>query len=79
MQCGCPVVTTCDPAVMEVSAGAAIHVRNTAEMALALRDLATGPELRPRLREAGPRRAAHFSWARTARATRAVYAELAGQ
>ena len=37
MQCGCPVVTSRDPAVMEVSGGAAIHAGDTQEIAEAMR------------------------------------------
>lgn len=78
MQCGCPVITSLDPAVTEVSGDAAIHVGSIEEIAQAMRAVAASPEWRGRLREAGLRRAAAFSWQRTARETRAIYAELAG-
>ena len=77
MQCGCPVVTSGDPAVMEVSGGAAIHVGTSEAMARALRSLAESADLRARMREAGLRRATAFSWQRTAQQTRALYAEIA--
>jgi len=77
MQCGCPVITSRDPAVTEVSGGAAIHAGSTAEFAAAMRAVAGSEGWRARLSEAGLKRAASFSWARTARETRAIYAEVA--
>lgn len=77
MQCGCPVVTSHDPAVREVSGGAALHVQPGAELAEALRSLASNQDLRDRMKAAGLTRAAAFSWARAARETRAVYVEAA--
>jgi glycosyltransferase involved in cell wall biosynthesis len=78
MQCGCPVITSTDPAVMEVSAGAAIHAASPLELADALRSVASNPRLRTDLRRAGLTRAASFSWKATARETRSVYAEILG-
>lgn len=76
MQCGCPVITSHDPAVTEVSGGAAIHVSSPHEIAEAMRALASNPRLRNVLRGCGLQRAAAFSWSRTARETRAIYAEV---
>lgn len=76
MQCGCPVITSRDPAVTEVSGGAAIHTGSTREIADAMRAVAASPELRRELRERGVARAAHFSWARTARETHDLYREI---
>lgn len=78
MQCGCPVITSHDPAVVEVSGGAAIHTASTAEIAEAMRAVAANPSLRNSLSGCGLERARAFSWARTARETRALYAELLG-
>lgn len=78
MQCGCAVITSRDAAVTEVAGGAAIHTSTTEEIAEAMRALAANPRLRSVLRACGLRRAADFSWARTARATRAIYAEVLG-
>ena len=75
MQCGCPVITSHDPAVTEVSAGAAIHVTSGREIAEAMRSVAADPGLRARLLEAGLKRSADFSWRRTAIETHAIYAE----
>ena len=77
MQCGCPVITSRDPAVTEVSGGAAIHAGTTAsEIADALRAVASNPGLRQELREKGLARAKHFCWDSTARQTRALYEEV---
>jgi glycosyltransferase involved in cell wall biosynthesis len=75
MQCGCPVITSKDPAIAEVAGGAALHAGTPTEMAEAIRNLARNPELRADLRRAGLARAKCFSWERTARATRDVYRE----
>jgi glycosyltransferase involved in cell wall biosynthesis len=79
MQCGCPVITSADPAVMELSGGAAIHAASVAEIAESMRAIASRPEVRRSLRAAGLRRSALYSWARTARLTRAVYARAPGE
>ncbi len=76
MQCGAPVITSRDRAISEVANGAAVQVeaddiRGLREaMASALR-----PGFREQWQERGLRRAAEFSWERTARETREVYAE----
>ena len=81
MQSGCPVITSKDPAVTEVSDGAALHVLSTAihgtgELAQVMLALAENSELRQRMRTDGLRRAWTFSWQRTAIETRALYAEV---
>jgi glycosyltransferase involved in cell wall biosynthesis len=78
MQCGCPVITSRDPAVTEVSGGAAIHAGDTQEIAEAMRALAANPRLRNVLRGCGLERARYFSWERTARATHEIYEEVLG-
>jgi glycosyltransferase involved in cell wall biosynthesis len=79
MQCGAPVITSRDPAVMEVAGGAAIHVTTAHEIADAMRSVAANPQLRNVLRGCGLKRAGAFSWARTARETHRVYADVMGQ
>ncbi len=79
MQCGCPVVTSADPAVVELSGGAAIHTASVEEIAESMRVIAARPEIRASLRAAGLRRAAAYSWARTARLTHAVYLRALGE
>ena len=68
MQCGATVIASRDPAILEVSGGAAIHVEATDVRALAEAMLA-----RPERREESLKRAALFSWTVTARKTREVY------
>lgn len=84
MACGCPVVAVAVGAVPEVCGDAALLVPDgpAAALAGALADaaLATipdGPEREARI-AAGLRRAAGFTWRRTAEATVAVYRRLAG-
>ena len=72
MQCGAPVITSHDPAVLEVSGGAAIHV-NGDGIEDAMEMLLTGPAFRQRYVEKSLRRARDFSWSKTARQTRQVY------
>lgn len=76
MQCGCPVIASRDPAVMEVAAGAAIHVSTPAEIAEAMKAIAANPRLRNVLSGCGLKRAGDFSWSRTARETHAVYTSV---
>lgn len=76
MQCGCPVITSRDPAVTEVSGGAALHAGGAREIAAAMRGIAANREQRGVLRARGLARAAQFSWQRTAETTRALYGEI---
>lgn len=76
MQCGCPVITSRDPAVMEVSNGSAIYTSSPRETAEAMRAIAGNPRLRNVLSGSGLQRASAFSWSRTARETHAVYSSL---
>jgi glycosyltransferase involved in cell wall biosynthesis len=78
MQCGCPVITSRDPAVGEVSAGAAAYCGSAAELAEAMLRVAGHSDVREGMRRAGLARAAEFSWRSTARQTRAIYAEALG-
>ncbi len=75
MQCGAVVITSRDPAVMEVSGGAAVHVdaRDARAWAEALTAVLESPERFEELRERAIARAREFSWQRTAEATREVY------
>lgn len=75
MQCGVPVVTSLDEAVVEVAGGAAIHCSATSpqDWTDVLTRLLEQPRWRAELRSAGLARAAEFSWDRTARETLAVY------
>jgi alpha-1,3-rhamnosyl/mannosyltransferase len=71
MQSGTPVICSRDPALMEVSGGAALHVDG--DWADAMELLLTRPEIRAARAEASLRRAAQFSWRQTAERTHEVY------
>ena len=75
---GTAVVCSDIPALREVSGGAArlVAPESTAEWADALSTVLGDRSERERLARAGLAWAAEFSWERTARETRAVYAEL---
>ncbi len=77
MACGLPVVASTAPALREVLNDAAllVHPEDVAAMAEAMAAALRDETLRSRLREAGLRRAAQFSWERTAHETVAVYSE----
>jgi glycosyltransferase involved in cell wall biosynthesis len=78
MACGCPVVASDTPALVEVMAGAGLHARvgDAAALAQALIHLRT-PRLASELRARGLARAAEFSWERTAAETLTIYREAA--
>jgi glycosyltransferase involved in cell wall biosynthesis len=75
MQCGAVVITSRDPAIQEVSGGAAVHVEaeDTQALAEALTAAVRSPENFAGLREKALRRSRDFTWQSTARRTREVY------
>jgi glycosyltransferase involved in cell wall biosynthesis len=75
MQCGAIVVTSRDPAIMEVSGDAALNIDATDTRALteALTAIARAPANFDSLRARALARSREFSWQSTARQTRAVY------
>ena len=77
MQAGAPVITSNDPALTEVTAGAAVYVdaASQAQLSAAVLGVVRDHDLQRRLREDGRRRARRFSWRSTASLTRAVYAD----
>ncbi len=77
MQCGALVVTSRDPAIVEVSSDAAVHVdaADARELAQVLEEIAAAPEKFEDFRQRAIERARSFSWTRTAERTREVYAE----
>ena len=77
MQCGALAVTSRDPAIMEVSGDAALHVEaeNTRELTQTLAWIAADPEKFEDVRRRALQRAKCFSWSRTAERTQEVYAE----
>jgi glycosyltransferase involved in cell wall biosynthesis len=70
---GLPSLASNDAALTEVGGGAALH-SDAAGLSSALVSVCTDEALRSSLREAGPRRAAEFTWERTARLTREAWA-----
>ena len=75
MQCGACVITSRDAALREVAADAAIQAGSPEELARAMLEIATHPDRAQPWRERALRRAADFSWRRTAQRTRELYAE----
>lgn len=75
MACGTPVITSDRAAMPEVvgDAGVLVDPTDVAALAAALRALLRDPGRCAHLSAAGRARAATFTWARAARATRAVY------
>jgi glycosyltransferase involved in cell wall biosynthesis len=73
MQCGAPVIAS--RAVEEAAGDAAIYADTSKELAAAMLELATRPELAAASRELSLTRAREFSWERAARMTRQVYEE----
>lgn len=78
MACGVPVLTSNVSAMPEVAEGAALLVNpaSVASIAEGMARLTADPALRAQLVEAGMKRAAAFSWKRTAAETLAVYRQL---
>ena len=77
LACGTPCLASDDPALVEVSGGAALHAaRGDAHaIAAALERLLTDSVLRAELSRKGPLRAAQFSWEASARAHLQTYRE----
>jgi glycosyltransferase involved in cell wall biosynthesis len=75
MQCGGLVITSRDPAILEVSGDGAIQVEaeDTAALAEAMRAAAADPDRFAEVRKKALARSALFSWRNTARRTREVY------
>ena len=78
MACGCPVIVSKIPSLMEVAGDAALKVDplNAEELADALHEVLTNKELKEELRARGLNRAKMFSWEKTAEETLKVYREV---
>jgi glycosyltransferase involved in cell wall biosynthesis len=76
MACGCPVVTSDTTAMPETAGGAAV-LSDPTDPASVARAIVEAAGSRDRLREAGFKRAAEFTWAATAASTLDVYREAA--
>ena len=81
MACGCPVLAADIPALREVLGDAAMFADPFSVDALrdGLERVLEDADLQSALRERGARRAADFSWERTARETVAVFERIAGR
>ncbi|WP_199740592.1 glycosyltransferase family 4 protein [Saccharopolyspora rhizosphaerae] len=79
MALGVPVVHSDAPALVEVAAGAGEQVprADPPALAAALRRVVDDPQHRSQLASAGTRRAAHFSWERSARDIWRIHLDLA--
>ncbi len=75
MQAGAVVIVSSDPALLEVSGGAALRADSPSDLAGLMRALLTQPDLCADRRAQSLRRAAQFSWRETARRTHMVYKE----
>jgi alpha-1,3-rhamnosyl/mannosyltransferase len=75
MQCGLCVITSRDPAIGEVAGDATVRAATERELVQAMQRAVEDPTWRAAWRDRALRRAADFSWARTARLTHAVYEE----
>lgn len=75
MSCGAAVFTSPDPALVEAGGDASVKLNSVEEWRDALLAAVENPEWLKGRQEASRRRAAEFSWRRTARLTREVYAE----
>jgi len=75
MSVGTPVIAVRSPGTVEVCADAVRYAapRDPADLAAAMEELASSPELAVQLANRGHRRAAEFSWASCARAHLAAY------
>jgi glycosyltransferase involved in cell wall biosynthesis len=69
MMCGCPVIVSDQPALVEVAGDAALHcgMDDVDTLAKLIRAVDSEPALRSKLAAAGRERASHFTWAATAR------------
>lgn len=80
MACGCPVITSRTSALPEVAGEAAVLVDpwSIAEIASAMRRLASDPGLQQDCRQRGFERARIFSWTKTAEKLGNVFGKVAG-
>jgi alpha-1,3-rhamnosyl/mannosyltransferase len=78
MACGTPVVCSAIPVFRETAGDAAMQIApdSTSDWATALERILSQPSLRTHLSDAGRRRAAQFSWGRSADAVLSAYSEL---
>lgn len=77
---GSPLVASGNTSIPEVAADAALYFDpwDVDDMAATIDEVLQDGELRERLREAGPKRAQRFTWARAAELTVELYRDVAG-
>ena len=77
MACGAPVIASRIPALEETTGGAALlfDPKSAAELVQKILELLENENAQRELSAAGRRRAAEFSWEKTARLTWSVYEE----
>jgi glycosyltransferase involved in cell wall biosynthesis len=77
MRSGTGVITSHDPALIEITGGAALNVDATSvrEIAAAMQRMANDPDLRFAMARNAMARAHRFTWRECARETRRVYRE----
>lgn len=80
MACGCPVITSNVSSMPEIAGDAALLVDPTDvnQIALAIKKIMNGNGLKSALSEAGVKRAAFFSWEKSAKETLALIRTVAG-
>jgi glycosyltransferase involved in cell wall biosynthesis len=76
MQCGTPVIISTDPALAETAGDAGMREGTLGGMAQAMQALMEDQSLRAEMRARSLKRAAQFTWERTARATHHVYRSM---
>jgi glycosyltransferase involved in cell wall biosynthesis len=76
--CATPILISRDPALQEVTGDAALSIdaNDLPKLRAGIERVLTDEKLRSRLKQAGPPRAAEFTWERAAHATLEVYKEL---
>ena len=76
---GAPVVCSGNTSMPEVAGNAALYVDpwDVEDIAQTIEDLLSDEQLQSRLRQAGPPRAADFTWGRTAQRTHELYVQVA--
>jgi glycosyltransferase involved in cell wall biosynthesis len=81
MACGCPVIVSNISSLPEVAGDAAIKVapQDIDGLVQAARQILTDDKLRSEFIEKGLKRAAEFSWQKTAKETQAVYTQVANE
>ncbi|MBO4300327.1 MAG: glycosyltransferase family 4 protein [Desulfovibrio sp.] len=78
MACGCPVLASSDPALVETAGGAARHVPpgDVETMSACLKEMLEDVNLRQSMRQEGLNRSARFTWAESGRRHLELFSKL---